>query len=185
MNYMQEAKEESCRSGSGSGYTSKAPVTVNTLHDQKNLMLFQLSQFSVSRPKSRLRKGQVQAQVVGTGLVNRTNSEEIISPNNRCRRSHLDGEESKAYSCSTLYLPFGQNQPHMRRKSNCVRQTCETASTIRSQQPLLLSNPPAITTLLLLGGSSSFTSPPPPSPQFQSHSKFSAQCTISNGTTTH
>ena len=35
MNYMQEAKEESGRSGLGSGYKSKAPVTVNTLHDQK------------------------------------------------------------------------------------------------------------------------------------------------------
>ena len=59
MNYMQEAKEESGRSSLGSGYTSKAPVTVNTLHDQKNLMLFQSSQssqFSVSRPKSRLGK---------------------------------------------------------------------------------------------------------------------------------
>jgi len=32
---MQEAKGESGRSGLGSGYTSKAPVTVNTLHDQK------------------------------------------------------------------------------------------------------------------------------------------------------
>ena len=29
MNYMQEEKEESGRSGLGSGYTSKAPVTVN------------------------------------------------------------------------------------------------------------------------------------------------------------
>ena len=59
------------------GYTSKAPVTVSTLHDQKNLMLFQLSQFSVCRPKSRLRKSSS-----STSSRYRFNSEEIISPNN-------------------------------------------------------------------------------------------------------
>ena len=102
MNNMQEAKEESGRSGLGSGYTSKAPVTVNTLHDQKNLMLVQLSQFSVSRPKSRLRKGQVQVQVAGTGLINKTNSQE---------------KEKKVKLIPVpLYLPFVQNQPYMQTK---------------------------------------------------------------------
>ena len=98
MNYMQEAKEESGRSGLGSGYTSKAPVTVNTLHDQKNLMLFQLSQFSVSPPKSRLRKRTSSSSSSRYGF----NSEEMISPNNRCRRSHLEGEESEAYPLPTM-----------------------------------------------------------------------------------
>ena len=89
----------------------------------------------------------------------------MISPNNRCR-NHLEGEESEAlflFTCHSFKINLT-----CRRKSNCVRQTCETASTIRTRR---------ITTLLLPGASSSFTSPPPAGPQFQNHRKFSAQCT--------
>ena len=62
MNYVQEAKEESGRSGLGQWVYAKAPVTVNTLHD---LMLFQLSQFLYLVQSYNSEKGQVQIQVAG------------------------------------------------------------------------------------------------------------------------